>query len=215
MAAQMHIVYIDRMHERSLQHLSRNKHFGPLIKKHGPPDFTRYHGRSRVFTALLRSIVSQQISTKAAAAVRERFLKLFPKNGPTPNSILEMPAQKLRAVGLSKRKIEYMRDAARKFKDRTVNPRKFRTMTSQEIINHLVQIKGVGVWTTHMLLIFTLKRPDILPTGDLGIRRGFQRLYGLKKEPTHARMEQLAKEWREHASVASWYLWRMIDTEPQ
>jgi DNA-3-methyladenine glycosylase II len=199
--------------EKSLNVLRKYPQFKALIKKHGPPDFSRYHGKARIFTAILRSIISQQISTKAAAAIRARFLALFPKSGPTPELLLKMPAAKLRTAGLSTQKINYMRDAAEKFKDGTINPRKFAKMTSDEIIEHLVQIKGVGVWTAHMLLIFTLERPDILPTGDLGIRRGFQKLYNLRKEPTHDKMEKLAKEWREHASVASWYLWRIVDTD--
>lgn len=199
--------------EKSLRALKKHAHFAPLIRKHGPPDLTRYHGKARIFSAVLRSIISQQISTKAAAAIRGRFLKLFPKSGPTPDLLLKMPVAKLRAAGLSAQKVAYMRDAAEKFKDGTINPRKFAKMTSLEITDHLVQIKGVGVWTAHMLLIFTLHRLDILPTGDLGIRKGFQKLYGLRALPDHKRMEKLAKEWREHASVASWYLWRIVDTD--
>lgn len=201
------------MHEAALKHLSKHPHFKPLIRKHGPPDFTRYHGKARIFTAVLRSIISQQISTKAAAAIRTRFLVLFPKSGPTPDSLLNMPVAKLRAAGLSAQKVAYMRDAAIKFQDGTINPRKFPRMSSEEIVEHLVAIKGVGVWTAHMLLIFTLQRPDILPTGDLGIRKGFMKVYGLRSLPKHERMEKLAKDWREHASVASWYLWRTIDTD--
>lgn len=201
------------MHEISLKHLSKHRHFRPLIKKFGPPDLTRYHGKAGIFSAILRSIISQQISTKAATAIRTRFLALFPKGGPTPDQLLKMSIPRLRTVGLSKQKIEYMRDTARKFKDGTVNPQNFHRMTSQEIIDHLIQIKGVGVWTAHMLLIFTLGRLDILPTGDLGIRKGFQKVYGLRSLPDHTKMEKLAQDWREHASVASWYLWRAIDTD--
>ena len=197
----------------SLAILKRHAKFGPLIKKHGPPDFSRYHGKDKVFSAILRSIISQQISTKAAAAIRGRFLELFPKSGPTPETILKMPVRKLRAAGLSAQKVAYMRDAAKKFKDGTINPRKFPKMTSTEITEHLVQIKGVGVWTAHMLLIFTLFRSDILPTGDLGIRKGFQIVYKLRTLPNHRQMERLAQAWREHASVASWYLWRVADQE--
>lgn len=199
--------------EESLKALRRHAHFAPLIKKHGPPDFSRYHGKSRIFTAILRSIISQQISTKAAASIRTRFLALFPKSGPTPELLLATPIESLRTVGLSTQKISYMRDAAEKFLDGTINPRNFKNMSSQDIIVHLVQIKGVGVWTAHMLLIFTLQRPDILPTGDLGIRKGFQKVFKLRSLPDHTKMEKLAKEWREHASVASWYLWRSIDTD--
>lgn len=165
----------------------------------------------KIFSAILRSIISQQISTSAAKAIHGRFLELFPKSGPTPDLILKAPARKLRAAGLSMQKITFMRDTARKFKGGMIDPRKFPPMSSQEIIDHLVQIRGVGIWTAHMLLIFTLYRPDILPTGDLGIRKGFQVVYRLRRLPSHAHMERLAKPWREHASIASWYLWRVAD----
>lgn len=197
--------------EESLKALRKHSHFKALIKKHGPPDFARYHGKARIFTAILRSIISQQISTKAAASIRARFLALFPRSGPTPDLLLAIPEEKLRAAGLSGQKISYMRDAAAKFKDGTINPRKFANMTSDDIIEHLVAIKGVGVWTAQMLLIFTLHRPDILPTLDLGIRKGFQKVFKLRTLPTHEKMEKLAQEWRAHASVASWYLWRAAD----
>jgi len=195
----------------AITRLNRVPQFKPLIKRYGLPDFKRYHGQARIFTAILRSIISQQISTKAAAAIRTRFLALFPKSGPTPELVLQMHARKLRAAGLSVQKINYMRDAAKKFKDGTINPHKFKSMTSEDIIKQLVQIKGVGVWTAHMLLIFTLHRPDILPTGDLGIKKGFQVAFKLATLPNHDTMELLAKKWREHASVASWYLWRAAD----
>ena len=195
----------------SLTHLRKYAVFRPLIKKHGPPDLKRHNGRMKVFTAILRAIISQQISTSAARAIRGRVWGLFPKSGPTPHLLLEIPIEKLRTAGLSSMKINYMRDAAVKFNDGTINPRKFPKMTSEQITDHLVQIKGVGEWTAHMLLIFTLHRPNILPTGDLGIRKGFKIIYKLRSLPSHERMEKLAKDWREHASVASWYLWRAAD----
>ena len=195
----------------SLRHLRKHREFAQLIKKHGPPDLKRYHGRERIFTAILRSIISQQISTSAARSIRERFLKLFPKSGPTPELLLQSPIETLRAAGLSTQKVYYMRDAAEKFNDSTVNPKNFSRMTSDEITEHLVQIKGVGVWTAHMLLIFTLNRPDTLPVGDLGIKKGFQKVYKLRTLPSPTHMERLAKPWRAHASVASWYLWRAAD----
>lgn len=198
-------------HDESLSALKQHAPFLKLIKKHGPPDLKRYHGRARIFTAILRSIISQQISTSAARSIRERFLKLFPKSGPTPELLLQVPIETLRSVGLSSQKVSYMRDAAEKFKDGSIRPERFKKMTSDDITAHLVQIKGVGVWTAHMLLIFTLNRPDILPVGDLGIRKGFQVVYGIKTLPSVRTMERLARPWRAHASIASWYLWRAAD----
>ena len=196
----------------SLAILKRDKRFARLIKKHGPPQTSRYFPTaSGIFHALLRSIIYQQISGSAARSIHARFIALFPRKTPTPKGLLEIPTQTLRSVGLSKQKVVYMRDVAQKFSNGSLKHRKFPHMTSAEIIEHLCEIKGVGEWTAHMLLIFTLNRPDILPTGDLGIKKGFQIMYGLKSLPNHKQMERLAKPWRAHASAASWYLWRAAD----
>lgn len=197
--------------KKSLAALKKHPKFGPLIKKHGPPDLKRSNGSMQIFTAILRAIISQQISTAAATSIRTRVWALFPKGGPTPELILTISDEKLRSAGLSPMKIKYARDTAQKFNDGTIKARLFPQMTSLEITEHLVQIKGVGVWTAHMLLLFTLQRPDILPTGDLGIQKGFKALYNLRTLPTPEKMEKLAKDWRPHASVASWYLWRVAD----
>lgn len=183
-----------------------------VIRAHGELDLTQYHRRAgSVFSRLLRSIVYQQISGKAAAAILERVVSLFPKKKPTPERLLKIPTQKLRSAGLSAQKVEYVRDLARKYIDGTINEKQFPKMSSQEIIDHLVQVKGVGVWTAHMLLIFTLYRPDILPWGDLAIQKGFKEVYGLKTLPDKKTMEKIAKPWRSHATAASWYLWRVAD----
>lgn len=197
---------------RAVRLLSKHPRFRRLVKRHGHPDINDYFPKvGGVFGSIVRSITYQQISGKAAGAIYARFAKLFPSKTPTPERLLNLSDAQLRACGFSTQKIAYLRDAARKFADGTINPRRFTTMTSEEIIEHFIQIKGVGVWTAHMVLIFTLHRLDILPTGDLGIRKGFQKVYRLKSPPSHTEMEKLAKKWRAHASVASWYLWREAD----
>lgn len=195
---------------QSVAALKRDRHFAQLIKKYGLPELKR--GKN-IFQALARSIVYQQLSGKAAATILGRFVALFPKGTfPAPEAVQKMSIHKMRAAGLSVQKASYIKDLADKFVGGTVRHRSLHRLTSEEIIEHLVQVKGVGVWTVHMLLIFTLGRPDVLPTGDLGIRKGFQLVYGLKELPTKPQMEHLAKEWRAHASVASWYLWRAADS---
>ena len=197
----------------SLKHLSKHSRFKKIIEKHGEPELSGYFPKvGGVFGSIVRSITYQQISGKAAGAIYARFAQLFPRKTPTPARLLTLSDAQLRACGYSTQKIAYLRDAALKFSDGTINPRRFPAMTSEEIIEHFVQIKGVGIWTAHMVLIFTLHRLDILPTGDLGIRKGFQKVYRLKSLPTHAEMEKLARPWHAHASVASWYLWREADT---
>jgi len=207
----------------SLRALRRDKRFAPLIKKHGAPDLKR--GKNP-FSALVRSIIHQQVSGAAAETIHTRFVGLFqptdnvrPRRSnmrfPTPEMVRAMPLGKMRGAGLSAQKASYIKDLAEKFSDGTIRHRSLRRMESSDIIEHLTQVKGIGVWTVHMFLIFTLKRPDVLPTGDLGIRKGFQILYRLKTLPDHSQMERLAVPWRAHASTASWYLWRVADEAKQ
>ncbi len=196
----------------SIRALKKDPKMAAVVRTHGKLDLSKYHkGAGSVFARLLRSIVYQQISGKAAAAILDRVLDLFPKRKPTPELLLKIPAEKLRAAGLSTQKITYVRDLAEKYLDGTINEKRFPTMSSQEIIEHLVAVKGIGVWTAHMLLIFTLYRPDILPWGDLAIQKGFKEVYGLRKLPNKKAMEKIAQPWRSHATAASWYLWRVAD----
>ncbi len=195
----------------SVAALRTDKRFASLIRKYGPPDLKR--GRDP-FRALVRSIIHQQVSGAAAATIYKRFVASFPsKKFPDPDAVRNTPVERMRSAGLSAQKASYIKDLARKFMDGTIRHKQLHKMTSAEILEHLVQVKGIGVWTVHMFLIFTLNRPDVLPTGDLGIRKGFQITYGLKDLPDHATMEELAKDWRAHASTASWYLWRVADEE--
>jgi 3-methyladenine DNA glycosylase/8-oxoguanine DNA glycosylase len=183
-----------------------------LIDRFGPPDLSRYHANSRgLFPALLRSIVYQQISGTAAAAILARVHALFPDGTPTPEALLRMRAPRLKKAGLSVQKITYVRDLAKKCLDGTIDESRFPTMTSVEIVEHLVQVKGIGQWSAQMLLIFTLYRPDILPIGDLAIQKGFKEVYGLRALPNKRQMERIAQPWRLHATAASWYLWRVAD----
>ena len=202
-----------RSYKTSLSVLKRDKRLAPLLKKYGPPELSRYHADSPgVFQALLRSIVYQQLSGHAARAIHGRVLALFPKRKPTPELLLKIRAPKLRKAGLSIQKIAYVRDLAKKCIDGTIDSKHFSKMTSQEIVEHLVAVKGVGEWTAHMVLIFTLGRLDILPVGDLAIRKGFQKVYKMRSVPTKKQMEKIAKSWPGHESVASWYLWRVMDS---
>lgn len=117
----------------------------------------------------------------------------------------------MRAVGLSGQKASYLKDLALKFTDGTIDPKKFPKMTDQEIIEHVTAVKGIGDWTAHMFLMFTLHRPDVLPTGDLGIQKGFQKIFNLRSKPSPEKMERLAAIWKGHRTVASMYLWRLLD----
>lgn len=193
----------------SIKHLKRDPRFAALIKKHGEPDLKR---KGKPFQSLCRAIIYQQVSGKAAASILRKFISLFETKGfPSPEDVRRMPIEKLRSAGLSPQKASYIHDLAEKFSNGTIKHRSLSKMSSDELVEHLTQVKGIGVWSVHMFLIFTLNRLDVLPTGDLGIQKGFQTVFNLRTLPTHTTMERLAREWREHASIASWYLWRAAD----
>lgn len=192
----------------ALRTLKKDPKFAPLLKRHGKPDLSREHGGVNIFQSLLRSIIFQQISGSAGRSIHARVLALFPRKHPTPERLLAVTGDELRMCGLSGQKISYVQDLAKRCLDGTVDQKRFPKMTSQEIIDHLVVVKGIGVWTAQMMLIFRLNRLDVLPVGDLAIRKGFKHVYKLRVTPTAQKMEELARPWREYASVASWYLWQ-------
>ena len=165
------------------------------------------------FETLVRSIVLQQLSGKAARAIFAR-LKDALGNGSriTAKGILSLTSPQMVAVGLSRRKIEYIRDLAEKTEAGLIQFARLASATDEEVIQHLTAVRGVGVWTAQMFLLFALRRPDILATGDLGIRSAIRKAYRLRKLPTPARVEKLAAKWHPHCSAACWYLWRSTVT---
>jgi DNA-3-methyladenine glycosylase II len=181
-----------------------------IIERVGP---YRMQFRDPVFSTLVRSIVYQQLSGRVASRIFERLLDLLPERQLTPEAILALTVEQMRACGLSGQKTRYIQDlAARTFAgelDFTLLP----GMGDDEVIAALTQVKGVGVWTAHMFLIFALERPDILPVGDLAIRTAMRKAYRMRALPKPERMEKIARAWRPWCSVASWYLWRSLDGE--
>jgi len=195
--------------DKALRQLRQDPTFAPLLKRYGKPVYREHH---RPFQALVRSIIYQQVTGKAAASILAKFTALYGEF-PTPKQVLATSQEKLRSAGVSPQKSGYILDLAQKFSDGTVVESELEHMSNEEVLAHLTRVKGVGVWTVHMFLIFTLGRLDVLPTGDLGIQKGFKVLYNLRALPTPQKMERLAKPWRQYASVASWYLWRVADEE--
>ena len=208
---------------------------GKLISRAGP--FTlRLSSTQSPFEALVQSIIYQQLHGKAAAAIHRRMLEGFapllaletgaigtPRvtTHPSAQQLLDCPNEQLRAAGLSHNTVLALRDLAAKTIDGTVPTlTRIRRMSDQDIIDHLTQVRGIGVWTVHMMLIFRLGRPNVLPIGDYGVRKGFALTFGKLKPadkvtpadlPTAAEMERRAKRWQPWCSVASWYLWRACD----
>lgn len=193
--------------KKALNHLkSRCERMSALIESVGP---YRIQYRDPEFATLARSIVYQQLSGKAAATI---FGRLEAAAGEiTPERVLKLRPAKLRSIGLSKQKAEYIRDLARRTRDGLLDFAVLPSLTDEEIVERLTEVKGVGVWTAHMFLIFALRRPDVLPTGDLGIRAAMKKLYGLDQLPKPDEMIRIAEPLRPWASVASWYLWRSLD----
>jgi DNA-3-methyladenine glycosylase II len=173
---------------------------GPCRMEFGPPEFH----------SLAESILYQQLNGKAAATIFARFVALA-GDPPTPEGILKLSDAQLRSVGLSKQKSAYLKDLSEKTKAGLLDFARLGDLPDEEVIAHLTQVKGVGVWTAQMFLMFTLKRPDVLPTGDYGVQAAMKKHYKKRKMPKPDVMEKIAKPWSPYRSVACWYLWRSLD----
>ncbi len=187
-----------------------------LIEEHGKAvrEDLKRERPGDAYGALLRSIVGQQLSTKAARTIYGRMLELFDGHPPTPRQLLAADPEQIRAAGLSRPKIAYLRDLAQHVEDGTLELDRLDELPDEEVSAQLTAVKGLGQWTADMFLIFHLRRPDVLPVGDLGIRRAVQIVYGLDELPDAAELERIAEPWRPYRSLACLYLWRSLDNEP-
>jgi len=166
-------------------------------------------------SALVGAIVSQQLSTKAAATIFGRFVALFPDyHIPDAAAIAAQSDEALRRVGLSGQKVSYLRDLSSRIADGRLNLDELDALPDEQVIERLTAVKGFGRWTAEMFLMFRLHRPDVLPAGDLGIVNAIQRLYRLRKRPDAKRILKIGEAWRPYRSVASWYLWQTLRNEP-
>lgn len=173
----------------------------------------RIEYRDPSFDTLVRSIVYQQLSGKVAKVIFGRLLDAVPGKEMTPAGILKLTPARMRKCGLSKQKTAYIRDLARKTAKGQLKFEALPALPDDAVIEHLTQVKGIGVWTAHMFLMFALERPNVLPTGDLGIRSAIRKAYGLEELPHPKQIEELAVSWHPYCSVASWYLWRSLDNQ--
>ena len=175
----------------------------------GRPDPHDHYG------ALVRAIVSQQLSTSAARSIYARLTERFGGRPPTPQEIIEDEPEELRAAaGLSRAKVSYLRSLAEHVLSGELELGRLDQLSDEDVIAELVAVKGLGVWSAHMFLMFQLERPDILPVGDLGIRRAIERAYGLDGLPAADELERIAEPWRPHRTLACRYLWRSLHNEP-
>jgi DNA-3-methyladenine glycosylase II len=183
---------------------------GPLGDvREGRPDKSDHYG------ALVRAIAGQQLSVKAARSIYNRLTARFEGRAPTPQEILADDPEELRAAaGFSRAKVSYLRSLAEHVLSGELELDRLDELSDEQAIAELVAVKGLGVWTAHMFLMFQLERPDVLPVGDLGIRRAIERAYGLDELPPPAAMESIAEPWRPHRTLACRYLWRSLENEP-
>lgn len=186
-----------------------------LIDRFGTPPIMPH---TRYYQELVESIVSQQLSVKAAATILKRFIGLFEGiDFPAPADILQKSVEEFRSAGLSRQKATYIQDLAVKVIEGTVRFDHLDDLSNDEVITELTQIKGVGVWTVHMFLMFCMGRLNVLPTGDLGIKNGMHRLFQLPEKPSTEEMTALAhgRKWAPYETLASWYIWQSLDNAPK
>jgi DNA-3-methyladenine glycosylase II len=190
---------------------------GALIDARGPLRDSR-EGRPQRddhYGALVRSIINQQLSVSAGRAIYQRLLDRFGGRPPTPEQVLAQEPEELRtAVGLSRAKVGFLRSLAEHVLSGSLELQRLDELSDEDAIAELVAVKGLGVWTAHMFLMFHLERPDVLAVGDLGIRRAIERAYGLPDLPDPASIERIATPWRPYRTLACRYLWRSLDNEP-
>jgi DNA-3-methyladenine glycosylase II len=201
--------------QTAARHLANNDNLlGPIISASGS---CRIKPHKDHYGELVSSIVGQQLSTKAAAKIWQRVLDLFGGKMPTPQQLVKVDDQKLRDAGLSWAKVDYVKDLAAHVIDKRLDLEHISTMPNDQLIMRLTAVKGIGEWSAHMFMMFGLGRLDILPTGDLGIKKAIMNLYGLDKLPDPATIITIANKnkWHPYESVASWYLWQSLDNNPQ
>jgi DNA-3-methyladenine glycosylase II len=202
---------MSRIHRPALLHLRQaDTVLGGIIDRVGACRLEARRSGTH-YDALVRSIVFQQLSGKAARTIHERFRAIYPGRRPRPELVLTTSDATLRAAGLSRQKIGYLRDLSARVADRSLPLAHLGRLPDDAIIEHLVQVKGIGRWTVQMFLMFRLGRPDVLPELDLGVQNAIQRAYGLRKRPTPTEVLRIGEPWRPYASVASWYLWRSLE----
>jgi DNA-3-methyladenine glycosylase II len=194
--------------------LRRDPVLAALIREHGPCGLADAL-RVDHFAALVRAIVFQQLSTKAASTIHARLLTLLPGGEVTPAALAEISEEQFRSVGVSRQKSMYLRDLSERVLTGEVALDSIESLDDESVIAALTKVKGVGRWTAEMFLMFRLHRPDVLPVGDLGILTAVQKAYGLRKRPTPDRLRKLGDAWKPYRSIACWYLWRSLDNAPR
>lgn len=204
----------DAVAQQAAEHLTRHDPvLAPVIAKY---DQCTIRPHRNYYQELVDSIISQQLSVKAAAAIEQRFRDMFGGTFPEPDQILTKDAEELRAIGFSYAKARYVQDLAQHVLDGKVRFDHLDELSNEAVVTELTAVKGIGEWTAHMFLMFCMGRSDVLPTGDLGIRNGIRQLYGLDHAPSPDEIREIAAKnnWHPYESIASWYVWQSLDNAP-
>lgn len=203
------------MTDHRIRHLKRRDPIlGAAIRGMVLRERTSGKNSSDHFKALVTAIVNQQLSGKAADTILKRFVALFKsKKFPTPKQVLKMPSAKMRKAGLSRMKVSFLKDLSKKVLDGTVDFKKMPKWTDEEVIEHLVRVKGIGQWTAEMFLMSSLGREDIFSYGDLGLRNGMRKVYKMKKHPSPKQAEKITAKWKPYRTLGSRYLWALMDNK--
>jgi DNA-3-methyladenine glycosylase II len=194
--------------------MRRDPVLGAIIRHHGACGLGAARDRFDHFSMLVRAIVFQQLSTKAATTIHNRLLEGLPGGKATAACLGAVSEEQFRTAGISRQKAAYLRDLCERVSSGDLPLDALDAMADDEVIEALTRVKGIGRWTAEMFLIFRLQRPDVLPVGDLGIVNAIQKAYRLRKKPTPEKMRKLGEAWRPYRSVATWYLWRSLDNQP-
>ncbi len=192
-----------------LNHLRKDRKLAKIINKVGKYNISL---TKNPYRSLVEAIITQQLSGKAADSISKRFQEIYGRF-PKPADVLNTSDVKLRRAGLSYMKVSYIKDLSEKVETKKLRLACMKDLNDEEVIMNLAQVKGIGRWTAEMFLIFSLGRPDVLPVGDLGLKKGIQRLYSLEELPEKDQIEQIAEKWKPYRSVATWYLWRSLDQD--
>lgn len=191
----------------ALRHLKKDRKLAKVIDKIGKYNLPI---TKNPYESLVEAIITQQLSGKAADSISTRFREIYGRF-PKPADVLGTPDAKLRKTGLSYMKVSYIKDLSNKVESKKLRLSYMKKLSDEEVVEQLTEVKGIGRWTAEMFLIFSLGRQDVLPVGDLGLKKGIQRLYSLEELPEAAQMEKIAEKWRPYRSVATWYLWRSLN----
>ena len=194
-------------YKEATKFLKKDPKLAKIIKQVG--DYNVKITKNR-YQSLVEAIIAQQLSGSAAESILKKFKKLYKSKFPKPIEVIKTPDSKLRLAGLSKMKVSYIKDLSKKIEKNQLNMRKISTQNDEYVIEQLTSVKGIGRWTAEMFLIFSLGRLDVLPVGDLGLKKGIQLMYSFDDLPDERKIEELAETWRPFRTVATWYLWKSL-----